>query len=151
MLNRRDFLKALGIGAAAVAAPVLVEPVRKLWFVGSTAPVGSRVERVELWSYDSPGVRRPTYHASIDEAIAAARPYDTVVTGWAEGERLRGWDFGTGARWRPMTPEELEREITPYPIDSLPADQIDWELYGGGQRELRNRLDAADAQLSRAA
>src|SRR5690349_3524999 len=43
-MNRRDFLKALGVGAAAV---VIEEPVRKLWFVGSNAPVGSRIERVD--------------------------------------------------------------------------------------------------------
>jgi hypothetical protein len=41
-MNRRDFLRLVGIGAAAVA----IEPARKLWFVGSNAPVGSRVERV---------------------------------------------------------------------------------------------------------
>lgn len=42
MLTRRSFLTALGIGAAALA---IEEPVRKLWFVGSNAPVGSRIER----------------------------------------------------------------------------------------------------------
>lgn len=46
--TRRGFLQALGIGAAAVAAETLVEPARKLWFVGSTAPVGSRIERVDF-------------------------------------------------------------------------------------------------------
>ena len=40
-MNRRDFLKLLGVGTAALA----VEPVRKMWFVPSNAPVGSRVER----------------------------------------------------------------------------------------------------------
>lgn len=50
-MNRRGFLKALGIGALAAAAPELIEPVRKLWFVPSSAPVGSRVERLEL-GYD---------------------------------------------------------------------------------------------------
>ena len=48
-MNRRDFLKALGIGTAALA----IEPARKMWFVPSTAPVGSRVERLEgpgVWS-----------------------------------------------------------------------------------------------------
>jgi hypothetical protein len=49
-ITRRGILKALGIGAAVVAAePMLstLEPVRKLWFVGSNAPVGSRIERVD--------------------------------------------------------------------------------------------------------
>lgn len=44
-MNRRDFLKALGIGTAALA----IEPARKMWFVPSTAPVGSRVERFNGW------------------------------------------------------------------------------------------------------
>lgn len=47
MLNRRDFLRAMGVGALTAAAPALIEPERKLWFVGSNAPVGSRVERLD--------------------------------------------------------------------------------------------------------
>jgi len=46
MLNRRDFLKVLGIGVLGTAAPVILEPERKMWFVPSSAPVGSRVERL---------------------------------------------------------------------------------------------------------
>jgi len=46
-LTRRGILKALGIGAAALAAEPILEPARKLWFVGSNAPVGSRIERVD--------------------------------------------------------------------------------------------------------
>lgn len=41
--TRRSFMKYLGVGAAAA---IIEEPVRKLWFVGSNAPVGSRIERV---------------------------------------------------------------------------------------------------------
>jgi hypothetical protein len=48
MLSRRGFLGLLGLGAAGIAAGELIEPVRKLWFVGSTAPVGSRIERYEF-------------------------------------------------------------------------------------------------------
>jgi len=40
-MNRRNFLKAMGLGAAALWVE---EPVRKLWFVSSNAPVGSRIE-----------------------------------------------------------------------------------------------------------
>ncbi len=35
MMNRRNFLKALGIGAAAIAAPVVG---RRIWQVGRNAP-----------------------------------------------------------------------------------------------------------------
>lgn len=48
--TRRGFLKFLGIGAASA---IIEEPVRKLWFVGSNAPVGSRIESV---AYDFPVV-----------------------------------------------------------------------------------------------
>lgn len=48
MLSRRGFLGLLGLGAAGVAADQLIEPVRKLWFVPSNAPVGSRIERPEF-------------------------------------------------------------------------------------------------------
>lgn len=46
-LTRRGILKALGIGAAALAAEPILEPARKLWFVPSNAPVGSRIERLD--------------------------------------------------------------------------------------------------------
>jgi len=48
MLTRRGVLGLLGLGSAGVAAEQLIEPVRKLWFVASNAPVGSRVERASL-------------------------------------------------------------------------------------------------------
>lgn len=43
-LTRRGILKALGIGAAALALEPILEPQKKLWFVPSSAPVGSRIE-----------------------------------------------------------------------------------------------------------
>lgn len=47
-MNRRDFLRGLlASGIATAATPAIVEPVRKLFFVPSNAPVGSRVERFE--------------------------------------------------------------------------------------------------------
>lgn len=49
-MRRRDFLRGLlGAGIATAATPAIVEPVRKLWFVPSNAPVGSRVERLSAW------------------------------------------------------------------------------------------------------
>lgn len=65
-MNRRDFLKLLGVGAAAA---LIEEPVRKMWFVPSTAPVGSRVERVDPMS-------------------------DHVYL--ADGRRVSAWDLGIG-------------------------------------------------------
>lgn len=47
-MNRREFLKAMGLGGLALVAPEIIEPERKLWFVPSNAPVGSRVERLGL-------------------------------------------------------------------------------------------------------
>jgi len=44
-LTRRGILKALGIGTLALAAEPILEPARKLWFVSSNAPVGSRIEQ----------------------------------------------------------------------------------------------------------
>jgi len=47
-LTRRSILKALGIGTAALALEPILEPVaKKMWFVPGTAPVGSRIERIE--------------------------------------------------------------------------------------------------------
>src|SRR5262245_48492973 len=60
-MNRRDFLKLISLTTAAVAAaPLIEEPRRKLCFVPSSAPVGSRVEPPEFrvayddgWSADA--------------------------------------------------------------------------------------------------
>ena len=42
---RRDFLRIFGAAIATAAVPAIVEPARKLWFVPSNTPVGSRVEQ----------------------------------------------------------------------------------------------------------
>ncbi len=39
MITRRSFLRALGIGAAAVAAPAILMPERRIWQVSMNAPV----------------------------------------------------------------------------------------------------------------
>lgn len=41
-MNRRGFLKLLGIGAAAAVAPAIILPERKIWQVSRNAPVPSR-------------------------------------------------------------------------------------------------------------
>ena len=44
MMDRRGFLKLLGLGAGATAAGLVlpdVEPVRRFWQVGANAPVGA--------------------------------------------------------------------------------------------------------------
>lgn len=49
MLTRRRFLSFLGAGIATAATPAIVEPVRKLFFVPSNAPVGSRIESTTVF------------------------------------------------------------------------------------------------------
>jgi hypothetical protein len=48
-MRRRDFLRVLGLGAAAVATPVVLVPERHVWAVPSNAPVGSRLEQPALF------------------------------------------------------------------------------------------------------
>lgn len=69
-VTRRGILKALGIGAAAA---LIEEPVRKLWFVGSNAPVGSRIERPSS-IFSDPVIGRG-YREALDE-IADQGAYD---------------------------------------------------------------------------
>lgn len=77
-MNRRDFLRLMGLGAAA---PLLVEPVRRMWFVPSSAPVGSRVERLEGVNGVSGGWYRPP--------LPRVVPYDGGI-----------WDAETTAKLR---------------------------------------------------
>lgn len=41
-MNRRGFLKLLGVGAAAAVAPAIILPERRIWQVSRNAPVPSR-------------------------------------------------------------------------------------------------------------
>lgn len=78
--TRRGFLKFLGIGAAAA---IIEEPVRKLWFVGSNAPVGSRVE--PAWTIDAAAQR-------LYEACGKPFPLPGEYIHPA-GEKARGWMY----------------------------------------------------------
>jgi hypothetical protein len=41
-MNRRDFLRLIGLGTASLAGIELIEPVRRFWQVPGYAPVASR-------------------------------------------------------------------------------------------------------------
>ena len=91
-LTRRGILKALGIGTLALAAEPILEPARKLWFVSSNAPVGSRIERAEgyqigdsidRWSATS-FAECSCSQADLDALRVAARRAEFVFT---EAER----------------------------------------------------------------
>jgi hypothetical protein len=64
LATRRSILKAFGIGAAGL---ILEEPIRKMWFVPSNAPVGSRIEQ--------PACRGPVF-TSFDKAFETAARYE---------------------------------------------------------------------------
>lgn len=59
-MNRRDFLRLLGLGAATTAAGIVlpqVEPVRRFWQVGRNAPVGP-IETLGEWTSNNSGLIR---------------------------------------------------------------------------------------------
>jgi hypothetical protein len=45
-MQRRDFLRMLGVGAAAASVPVVLVPERRIWQVPRNAPVATRVRSV---------------------------------------------------------------------------------------------------------
>jgi hypothetical protein len=93
-MRRREFLRALGIGAAAAALPEFVrEPERRIWAVPNTAPVMSRVDALQ----------DEVTHFEVGEKLVFGAPvtdppYETErkvwETGWirwrAAGRDIRG-------------------------------------------------------------
>lgn len=47
-MNRRDFIRLIGVSAAAAAVPAVLVPERRIWQVPANAPVGRRIERVHV-------------------------------------------------------------------------------------------------------
>jgi len=60
-MRRRDFLRALGLGTVAAAAPAVLTPERRMWFVPSSAPVGSGLESVTVPLRSGQAFRYPVY------------------------------------------------------------------------------------------
>lgn len=73
-MNRRDFLRMLGLGAAAVAAPAIVVPERRIWQVAANAPVGRRVASVR--GLEQHAGYLVTYADQAQEVV----PYDRAST-----------------------------------------------------------------------
>jgi hypothetical protein len=68
-LTRRSLLSALGLGTAAL----IVEPVTKMWFVPSNAPVGSRIERPEFVGYHISLADNDIERAELRRILTSAR------------------------------------------------------------------------------
>jgi hypothetical protein len=120
-VTRRGILKALGLGAATLALEPILEPVaKKMWFVPSTAPVGSRVERLEaarnlkraLWrtvELDAEAMVsrwHSTYGVFIDEEVqftaedyAALQKHNTLRLPGIQTEPVDLVDLYEGSEW----------------------------------------------------
>lgn len=115
-MNRRDFLRALGLGAVAVAAEPLVEPVRRMWFVPSTAPVGSRVERLYGWDpgFGPDSTKRVVVDAFTGRVVAVDeywRP-SAAYSKWVSQPQPRvaeSWVFKDGSRWEFRDDNDVEQ------------------------------------------
>jgi hypothetical protein len=131
-MNRRDFLRMLGMGAAAAAVPGaaanpwgrpedcdsrVIRAERRIWQVPSNAPVGSRICRVgsrDITFEPREGELVPwlEYKAEFERRVPgvvgidyAAGPDQTVVLfGEASPEQLEHWGYW---RVRQLTREEL--------------------------------------------
>lgn len=96
MLTRRRFISFLGAGIATAATPAIVEPVRKLWFVPSSAPVGSRVDDI-AWARSFAGrwqTAADMHNAGLIDAENARRVlefHDNEIRHHIE-DHLRAWD-----------------------------------------------------------
>lgn len=103
-MNRRDLLRLLGLGAAAVAAPAILVPERRIWQVSRTAPVGSRIERAYArvdygcagWAYEV----RASFEEPTPEQVEQFRTY-VERRGWLglgrielDGDRVVSWESG---------------------------------------------------------
>jgi hypothetical protein len=93
-ITRRGILKALGIGSLALAAEPILEPARKLWFVGSNAPVGSRIERLDAataraWSLKLNISEEDLEDSRFDELIRAAREMKKTMYAQLERDMAR--------------------------------------------------------------
>jgi hypothetical protein len=115
-MNRRGFLTALGIGATAVA----IEPVRKLWFVGSNAPVGSRGERVSWSKVDDGLVPDP------DLLMQGNGAYDAIRQLYGDPIPLVGVD--PAARSYILTGSEAS-----YPIRRVGSTDLTFAAPGEGE------------------
>lgn len=118
-MNRRDFLRLFGLSAAGLA----IEPVRKLWFVPSNAPVGSRVERLRDWG-QLPRFPDPSLKAQKADAIASGGLYP------GQPERTYGvdWTAYAEARVRQLRERGEDSERLRYYVRWLQAERAAFDL-----------------------
>ena len=132
-VTRRGMLKALGIGAAAA---LIEEPVRKLWFVGSNAPVGSRIERLEAtthwvnpWTKEVESLEEPIARWA-DRMAARVVPYDG-------GDKLDAETMAKIDAWKRAT-AELERVMDEqsYPYKHMTREELFAGAAAGGKTDM---------------
>jgi hypothetical protein len=109
--TRRRFLSLLGLGAAAVGAEAVAEPVRRIWQVGRNAPVGERSVHTIGWSADVAVLRKHLndhLRAWQEQRMRGpgiiyvnARDYDAIVGELNELRALEGLDVQPHAYMQP--------------------------------------------------